>query len=98
MNDFLVFRKMITPMVIQILFWIGVGICVIWGLITLVNGATSSYGGGGQVLLGLVVLLIGPLLVRIYCELLILLFRMNETLTDISNSVRQKPHISSPSQ
>jgi len=29
MNEFLTFRKMITPVIIQVLFWIGVVACVI---------------------------------------------------------------------
>jgi hypothetical protein len=36
---------------------------------------------------GLLFLVPGPLVVRIHCELLILLFRMNETLTEIRNSL-----------
>ena len=73
MNDFLAFRKMITPMVIQILFWIGVAVCVLGGLVTMIGGATSSRGGGAAVLSGLVMLVLGPLAVRIYCELLIII-------------------------
>ena len=34
-------------------------------------------------LTGLLLLFLGPLAVRIWCELLLLLFRMNETLADI---------------
>ena len=32
MGDFFAFRKMITPAVIQIFFWLGVIVCVIGGL------------------------------------------------------------------
>jgi len=34
---------------------------------------------------------LGPIVVRIYCELLILLFRMNETLTEIRNNTQPGP-------
>ena len=30
-------------------------------------------------------------LIRIYCELLIVIFRMNDTLTDIKNAVERQP-------
>jgi len=86
-KDFLTFKKMITPAIIQILFWIGAGFCVIGGLIAIVSGASSSYGGGSQVLTGLIVLLFGPIAVRVYCEILILGFRINDTVTEIRNSM-----------
>ncbi len=85
-NDFLTFRKMLTPMIIQVIFWIGVAVCVIGGIITIVTGADRRYGGT-TVLYGLLSILLGPLVVRIYCELLIVIFRINETLTDIKNKM-----------
>jgi hypothetical protein len=86
LSDFLSFRRMITPLIIQILFWAGVIISVIAGLIMIISGATSDYGGGGEVLIGLLIIVIGPFAVRIWCELLILFFRMNETLSEIRNN------------
>jgi len=84
MNDFLSFRRMITPIFIQILFWIGAGLCIILGIAMIASGAGSRFGGGGmQVLAGVLMLLVGPLLVRVNCEILIVFFRMNDTLTDI---------------
>ena len=85
-SDFLSFRKMITPIIIQIIFWIGVAVSVITGLGTIIAGI-GDYGGGLAVLGGLATIIFGPIVVRIYCELLILYFRMNETLTDISNKL-----------
>ena len=89
MEDFLKFRKMITPVIIQVLFWVGVAIAVIGALGMMVVGVTSN-GQGIMVLVGLVMLVIGPVVVRIYCELLILFFRMNETLTEIKNGLAKK--------
>ncbi len=85
MKDFLTFRKMITPMVIQVIFWIGVAACIVMGLVGIIGGAIMR-GGAGAVLSGIFTLLIGPLMVRIYCELLIIFFRMNESLTEIKNN------------
>jgi len=90
MEDYLTFRKMITPIIIQILFWIGAVGSVLWALFQIFRGATTSYGGGSLVLTGLVMLFLGPIIVRIYCELLILIFRINETLTEIKNSLEKK--------
>jgi len=95
LNDFLSFRKMITPLIIQALFWIGVAVSVITGLVMIISGASSNsdyYGqssGGGEVLIGLLLLIIGPFIVRVWCEMLILFFRMNETLTEIKNNTQK---------
>ena len=48
-------------------------------------GLALLFRGGGQAFLGLVWIVFGPLVARIYCEILIVVFRMNETLTDIRN-------------
>jgi uncharacterized membrane protein len=87
LRELLTFKKMITPVIIQTLFWIGTGIAVVAGLIGIGSGLSSSYGGGSQVLAGLLILVLGPIFARIYCELLILLFRMYETLGQIRDSV-----------
>lgn len=89
-RDFLSFRKMITPIIIQIIFWVGVGFCLLGGLIMIVMGATTRFGGGVQVLSGLLLFFLGPIAVRIYCELLIVFFRMNETLTDLRHLMERK--------
>ncbi len=84
-SDFLSFRKMITPIIIQILFWLGVIIAIIFGIVSIVYGVIRS--DVQTLLYGLLVLILGPLVVRIYCEILILFFRINETLTEISNKI-----------
>jgi hypothetical protein len=89
LRELLTFKKMITPVIIQALFWIGTGVAVITGLIEIGSGLSSSYGGGSQVLAGLLVLVLGPVFTRIYCELLIVLFRMHETLSQIRNSLSE---------
>lgn len=90
MRDFLSFRKMITPIIIQIIFWAGVGFCLLAGLVMIVMGATTRFGGGVQVLSGLLLFFLGPVVVRIYSELLIIFFRMNETLTQIGHLLERK--------
>ena len=82
MEDFFTFRRMITPVLIQILFWLGVILVVLTGGYMIV--------AEGETLAGLALVILGPLGVRVYCELLILLFRMNETLTDIKNAVENR--------
>jgi hypothetical protein len=93
MSDFFSFRTMITPVIIQILFWLGVALCVIFGIGYMVIG--SRYGSGGPVY-GLLILIFGPVVVRIYCEILIIFFRINETLTEIKHTLEDRRTIPAP--
>ena len=90
MEDFLNFKKMITPLIIKILFWVGVVLCVLSGIATIIGGANASYGGGKMVLMGLLTIVLGPVIVRIYCELLIVIFSVNDTLTEIRDVLKEK--------
>jgi hypothetical protein len=80
MKDFLAFRTMVTPVIIQIVFWVGVASCVIAGIFLLAAGKVQ----------GLLVILLGPLAVRIYCEILIIFFRINETLSEIKEQLERR--------
>lgn len=79
LKDFLLFRRMLTPLLIALIFWIGSLSCIV--------------AGGAQMImhhayaLGLQLIFVGPLLIRLACELVIVLFRINETLTDIKNKM-----------
>jgi Domain of unknown function (DUF4282) len=86
MNDFLAFRRMITPIIIQIIFWIFAIGFFIGGIVTI---ATSDDGGAAQIVSGIFLIILGPLFVRIACEMVILFFRMNETLTEIKNNTKK---------
>jgi hypothetical protein len=74
-KDLLFFDKMIVPKVIQVLYWIMLVVVVIGAI----GMMTQSF------LAGLGLLIFGPLAVRIYCELLIVMFKINEALQDIRN-------------
>jgi uncharacterized membrane protein len=88
MSDFWAFRKMVTPVIIQILFWVGVIGCVAAGFIMIAMGVKSPES---QVLLtGVLLVVFGPLGVRLYCEILIVFFRINETLTEIKHVLERR--------
>ena len=84
MEDFLKFKKMITPVIIQVLFWIGVAVSVIMGLGMIISGR------GGVAFAGLLYIILGPIITRIYCEILIIIFSINDTLTDMKNLLKDK--------
>lgn len=74
MNEYLTFDKFITPVIIQIVFWIGLAGIVIMALLAIVNGAALQ---------GLLLLIFGPIVLRIYTEILLVAFKMLEELQEI---------------
>jgi hypothetical protein len=99
-KNFLSFERMITPVIIKVLFYIGLVVSVIGGIVVFIGSVIAGFadGGVGSILLGLIGGLIGGILTvflgalatRIYAELLILFFRINETLTDIKGLLQEK--------
>ena len=80
MNEFLTFRKMITPIFIQVIFWIA-------AIGAFIAGLVMMFQGGVYLLFGFLYMILGPLVVRIYCELVILLFKVYEELQAIRGAV-----------
>lgn len=83
LEKFTNFDQMITPSIIKIVFWIGTVFSVLMGLFMVVSGLGAVYGGGSQVFAGIMIIIIGPLSIRIYCELIIIIFKIHEALVDI---------------
>jgi len=81
MRELLFFDKMITPKIINLVYWLLLAAVVISAL----SKIFSSYGGFTfqNLIMGLFILAFGAILARIWCELLIVLFKMNEALQDI---------------
>jgi hypothetical protein len=84
MKDFLTFKKMITPIIIQVLFWLGVAGTVIMGFVSLFSG---------QILMGLGMIILGPIGVRLWTEILIVLFKINDNLTEINNKTKTEGQV-----
>ncbi|MFW5823821.1 MAG: DUF4282 domain-containing protein [Marinobacter sp.] len=82
-KSFLNFDAMITPKIITVVYWLSIAAVV-------VSGIGSMFGGYqgftfASFLMGLGIIVGGILLVRIYCELLIVIFKINENLRTIAN-------------
>ena len=90
MGDFLKFRRMITPIIIQIVFWIGIIGIVVLGILAIVDGVSDESDVGEVIIGGVLILIIGPLLWRVFCEVLILTFRIIENLADLRNIITGK--------
>ena len=83
MGDFLRFETMITPILIQILFWLAVIISVIVGIVTIASGREHGVAAG------LAIIILGPIGARIYAEILIILFRINDHLRQIQHNTQR---------
>jgi spore maturation protein SpmA len=82
MWDFLTFKRMLTPRLLQIGFWFIIAYCLFVGVYDIASRE--------NILEGFAILILGPIFTRVFCEILILFFRMNETLTDISEHTENK--------
>jgi hypothetical protein len=74
MRDYLSFRRMVTPVFIQIIFWISVAVIVILALVQIGRHHAAS---------GILILIFGPLGARIYAEILIVIFRIQDDVASI---------------
>ncbi len=88
-KEFLHFNKMLTPLMIQIIFWICVVVSVLGGLGQIVNGLGNSYFGGMQVIGGLIMLVVGPLFARIWCEFILVIFKIYESLKNVEKKLNE---------
>lgn len=81
MRDIFFFDNMLTPKIITLVYWLLLLVAVVVGLSTMFSG----YGGltFGKFASGLGIAVGGAIGARIWCELLIVLFKMNEALQEI---------------
>ena len=79
----LFFESMLTPKIITTVYWLLL-------LASVLGGIGSMFGVGGfsfgNFLMGIVYAVVGAVASRIWCELLIVLFKMNESLQVIRDT------------
>ena len=73
MTQFINYETMITPGIVKVLSWIGMVVALIVGLLGI---AVDPLTGIGTAILG-------PVAVRIYAEILLIIFEIHKTLTEI---------------
>ena len=100
---FALFEKMISLWLLIGLYWLSVLFFVGWGLIAIIGSFVEMAESGdrglqkqqaswvalGGVCFGFAIMLIGPLISRVYFEAIIVIFRMNESLTEIRDNTRK---------
>jgi uncharacterized Tic20 family protein len=96
-KDLLNFDKMITPTIIKVVYYLLMAIAVLAALAAIFGSLFS--GGGVQGLIGgLIMLVLGPLAVRVYCEIMIVLFEIFRNLREINDRGRAKAGGMAPPQ
>lgn len=101
--EYLIFRRMLTPIIVQVLFWCTIAGNAVASLATIAAGLyamTQIRDGAGfaaffqaaaassLVVAGGVSFVVVPFAARVACEVLIVFFRINETLTAIEVNTR----------
>lgn len=87
MRDLLFFDAMLTPKIITFVYWLGLAAVIFAGL-----GAMFTEGGAGGFIGGLFMMVFGAVAVRIWCELLIVMFKIYESLrTLVDRSPTDRP-------
>jgi hypothetical protein len=87
MGDFLNFRSFVTPMVIKLFFWSGAAVIVLMYLTSM--GLSYAPLGVWGTLMSLVIMVFGLFAWRVWCELILVAFRIHDSL----ESIRQNPDL-----
>lgn len=82
------FDSMITPTIIKIIFAFGLIVSIFFSLYLIIDGIDSYYGSGFQVFIGFICLILLPISIKVYCELLIVFFKIYEVLKEINNKLK----------
>jgi len=80
MGEYLSFRKHYTPGIIHVLFWV-----------LLFANTMDAFFGGHDFWGATFTLFVGPVLIRIVCELILILFEINDSLTALRNGQSPLP-------
>lgn len=98
--DYLVFRRMVTPAIITVVFYLGAGLILLSGLVYGIISLIALFGSRGTALVGLLGLLVAALstiicvvMWRVFCEVLISIFRILDNVREINLQLKTKDPI-----
>jgi hypothetical protein len=89
LRNILFFDAMLTPKVITVIYWLLLVSCVIAGLGTMFYTGFQYMTFGGF-FRGLLITIGGAIASRIWCELMIVLFKLNENVARLVTVTEQK--------
>ncbi len=85
------FDDFITPTIIKILYYIFAILIIIYGLYQMFTSINYfGWGGGWVFFTGLLTVILGPILIRVYFEILIILFKIYDKLSTITKQLENK--------
>lgn len=87
MRKILFFDTMLTPKVITFVFWLMLLAVVVAGLGTMFAGGFSFV----RFLMGLLSMALGGVIARIWCEILIVMFKIHENIKKMADKVPSTP-------
>jgi hypothetical protein len=85
MEEIFTFKKLITPPVVKALFWILSIAFIVVGFVHVIG--VASTGGILYALAGLLFLVLGLITLRIYCEVILIFFFIQEAITELRESI-----------
>lgn len=90
MKDFFEFKKLITPAVIKVIFMLGVVLSFFMGTLDIKAGVNAiDFGGSALIFAGILKIFFGPIVVRVWCEIIVVLFKINDSLTEIKREQKK---------
>jgi len=97
MREILGFRRFTTPLVITLLFWLGLlGIVIVGFAIVFYEESEPPISVGGRIGIAIVWILFASLLWRVLCEMPMVIFRGYETLAEIRETLKKIEEKGSP--
>ncbi|MFT4694017.1 MAG: cytochrome c biogenesis factor [Francisella sp.] len=86
---FISFEHFITPNIVTFIFWLITACVVLSGLYTMI--AAFNYDGGLMIFIyGLIKTILGVLFTKVSCEMLIVLFKINDSLIQIAKNTKKE--------
>lgn len=80
LKKFISFENFITPTIIVFIFWLSIiGVCL--------SGLAAIFSG--YILSGILEIIFGAIFVKIFCEILMVLFKINDSLKEIAKNSRK---------
>lgn len=90
-SDYFSFQKMISSIVIQIIYVIGAIVIIIFSIVMIIGDLNGEYtsDGIGSAWGGVLLLTLGNIIWRVFCEVWIIFFRIAEDLSKIEKSCKK---------
>jgi len=87
--DFLSFDKFLAPILIKIVYWIGLVFIVLGFIASFGTMAMFGMGGAMGIIMALIGAILGALIWRLICEVWLVIFSINDRLGNLSGATHK---------